>query len=145
MPGDEATAKILGYAGLIPFITLSIGSWIALPLISEPLQVLIAYAATILSFMGAIHWGIAMSGSQEQNNARFYISVLPALFAWLALLIPPAYALAIFIFTFTALYLYERFSTDSVDFPQWYLPMRGVLTLVVVACLTAALLASTQY
>lgn len=143
MPGNEATAKILGYAGLIPFVTLSIGSWIALPLISEPLPVLIAYAATILSFMGAIHWGIAMSGSKEQNNARFYISVLPALLAWLALLIPPAYALAIFIFTFIALYLYERFSPDSVDFPQWYLPMRGTLTLVVVACLTAALLAST--
>ena len=94
--------------------------------------------------MGAIHWGMAMSDRHNKNKRPFIVSVIPALFSWLALLGPHAYALAAFIFAFTALYLYERFSPDCADFPAWYLPLRGYLTTVVVICLSVAYLASIQ-
>ncbi len=93
LSGKEITAKSLGYAGLIPFIVFSIGSWFQLPMISDSTYILIAYAVIILSFMGAIHWGVAMSNTEQHNGQYFIASVIPALSAWLALLIPHSYAL----------------------------------------------------
>ena len=59
---------MLGYAGLIPFVVFSIGSWLPLPMISNAVFVLIAYAAMILAFMGAIHWGVAMANTEDNNK-----------------------------------------------------------------------------
>ena len=88
LSGNEKIAKTLGYAGLIPFITFGIGSWVETPYLSNTIYVLITYAAIILSFMGAIHWGMAMSKTDNKKNKYFIISVIPALSAWFSLLIP---------------------------------------------------------
>lgn len=140
MPGNETTAKFLGYAGLIPFITFSIGSWITLPYIPDAVQILIAYAAIILSFMGAIHWGQAMSRAGQQHGKYFIASVIPALTAWIALLLPDTLALVVLLCGFIALYAYDRTVKISQAFPDWYIPLRKTLTLVVVLCLSGALL-----
>lgn len=140
MPGNETTAKFLGYAGLVPFVTFSIGSWITLPYISDAVQILIAYAAIILSFMGAIHWGQAMSRASQQHSKYFIASVIPALTAWIALLLPDSLALIVLLCGFIALFTYDRAVKISQAFPDWYIPMRKTLTLVVVLCLSGALL-----
>ena len=138
--GNETTAKFLGYAGLIPFVTFSIGSWIPLPYISDAIQILIAYAAIILSFMGAIHWGLAMSRANQQCSKYFVASAIPALTAWLALLLPDTLALIILLCGFFALFAYDRAVKISQALPDWYLPIRRTLTLVVVLCLSGTLL-----
>lgn len=59
-PLARAPARVLGLAGLIPFVGLTVAmyvdaaprGWIALAQL--------AYAATIVSFIGALHWGLAM-------------------------------------------------------------------------------------
>jgi len=140
LPGNETTAKFLGYAGLVPFMAFSIGSWISLPYFSDAVQILIAYAAIILAFMGAIHWGQAMSRTSQQHGKYFYASVIPALTAWIALLLPETLALVVLVCGFIALYAYDRTVSISQAFPDWYIPMRKNLTLVVVLCLSAALL-----
>lgn len=140
MPGSETTAKYLGYAGLIPFLTFSIGSWMPLPYFSDAIHILIAYAAIILSFMGAIHWGVAMSSVNLQRSKYFIVSVIPALTAWLALLAPDTLALIILLCGFIALLAYDRAVKKSQALPDWYIPMRKTLTLVVVLCLSGALL-----
>ena len=38
----------------------------------------ISYAAVILSFMGTIHWGLAMSASENGHSKYMIISVIPA-------------------------------------------------------------------
>ena len=94
MPGNESTAKVLGYAGLIPFVVFSIGAWVPLPYVDNAVPILVAYAAVILSFMGAVHWGVALS-SPSRDRSKYYIaSVVPALTAWLALLMPETGLLA---------------------------------------------------
>jgi len=140
LPGNETTAKFLGYAGLIPFVTFSIGSWIPLPYVSDAVQTLIAYAAVILSFMGAIHWGVAMSSANQQRSKFFIASVIPALTAWLALLLPDPLALIVLLCGFIALFAYDQSVNKSQALPDWYIPMRKTLTLVVVLCLSGALL-----
>ena len=136
MSGKEKTAKSLGYAGLIPFIVFSIGSWFQLPIISDSTYILTAYAAIILSFMGAIHWGVAMSNTEEQNGQYLIASVIPGLSAWIALLIPHRYAITLLMIGFIALIIYDWSVEKPQRLPAWYMPMRIRLTIVVIMCLT---------
>jgi hypothetical protein len=141
LTGNEPTAKILGYAGLIPFIVFSIGCWIPLPYVTNAPAILIAYAAVILSFMGAVHWGVAMAGADQQKGRYFVASVVPALLAWPALLLPHAFALVIVLTGFIGLYAYDRSVASAQSLPGWYIPLRTRLTTVVSICLVGALLA----
>lgn len=140
MTGSETTAKALGYAGLIPFVVFSIGCWIPLPYVTNAPYILITYGAVILSFMGAVHWGVAMANKDQQQGKFFITSVLPALIAWPALLLAQSLALAILLAGFIGLYTYDRSVEKAQALPGWYIPMRTRLTAVVVLCLASALL-----
>lgn len=74
--------SLLGYGGLLPFIFLAL--LIPFSLDYRPLFEIapVNYGAVILSFVGALHWGFAMSVediSAEQRSDRFI---------WLARLVP---------------------------------------------------------
>jgi hypothetical protein len=138
----QQLAKLLGYAGLIPFIVFSLGTWVTLPLVDSPHFVLLAYAAIILSFMGAIHWGVAMSRSSKTAQTQLGLSVVPALIGWLALLVVPVYGYLLLILCFSALFLADKSASKAGLFPDWYLPMRMVLTTIVVLCLIVAAMAT---
>lgn len=140
MTGSETTAKALGYAGLIPFVVFSIGCWIPLPYVTNAPYILITYGAVILSFMGAVHWGVAMANKDQQQGKFFISSVLPALVAWPALLLAQSLALVILLAGFIGLYTYDRSVEKAQALPGWYIPMRTRLTAVVVLCLASALL-----
>ena len=139
MHNHETVAKALGYAGLAPFVVFSIGTWVPLPFVSHPVDVLIAYAAVILAFMGAIHWGAAMAGPDRLRTRYFIASVIPALVAWSALLMPKPVALIVLLAGFVSLYAFDRAAGQRQDFPGWYVPMRLRLTTMVAVCLAVAL------
>ena len=74
----------LGYGGLIPFAALALGSW----LIADPagqalsLELLRGYGLAIVSFVGAISWGIALVlvGIDDARRTRLVVwSVVPSL------------------------------------------------------------------
>jgi hypothetical protein len=131
-------ARILGFAGVIPFVTFSIGTWITLPLVTDSHYILVSYAALILSFMGAIHWGLAMAENNSKRNMQLGMSVLPALLGWLALLLPLLHGYIVLIACFIFLYLADRQATKSYSLAEWYLPLRMILTTIVIICLSAA-------
>ncbi len=137
----QQLANILGYAGLVPFAIFSIGAWITLPLVHNPHFILLTYAAVILSFMGAIHWGVGMSQQGDGAKIQLGTSVLPALLGWLALLIPVLYGYVLLILCFSTLCVADKYATDKGLVPGWYLPLRVGLTIIVVLCLIAAALA----
>lgn len=145
LPGNQQIAQTLGYAGLIPFITLSIGSWIETPHSYNSVYALIAYAAIILSFMGAIHWGMAMSKTENKQGKYYITSVIPALAAWLSLLLPDVFSLIILLTGFTFLISYDLAVEKSQGFPDWYIPMRIKLTFIVLLCLISTLLSFYKF
>ena len=137
-------AQRLGYAGLIPFVLLAIGSWVADP--EHRLAAgfaLASYGAVIASFLGAIHWGLVMRDASGQSAALLGWGVVPSLLAWLALMLDQAVALLLI----TAV-LWTCFAVDRVVYRRYqaqaWLPMRLALTLVASAscALGAAGLAS---
>lgn len=84
-------AKILGLAGLLPFISGGGMGWLP---VGVDLKLGIAYwtslyAALILSFLGGVRWGAAM----QQNQPEYLISsVIHSLLAWSCLLLTAAEA-----------------------------------------------------
>lgn len=138
---QQKLAKVLGYAGLIPFIFFSLLSWLDYTFVKDPHYYLMTYAAIILSFMGAVHWGVAMSIVSDKANHQLGISVIPPLLGWLALLLPVIYGYSILIISFSLLCIFDKAQNKRGTLPEWYYPMRVILTSVVVLCLITASLA----
>ena len=139
------TVAWLGYGGLIPFLVLTPVSLLDYHYGALWSDALYAYGAIILSFIGALHWGLAMSLpelSERQRSALFLWSVVPALIAWPAVLFSPPIAAPLLVFGFITHYLQDRRLARQASLADWYLPLRLRLTSVAVVCLIAGVFAS---
>lgn len=135
-------ARAMGYAGLIPFVALALIMQF-LPLTNRPLAMaaLIAYGAVITSFLGAIHWGLAMRDTHNKRAAPYVWGVIPSLVAWLALLLESALGLWILAVLLWACYAVDR-SVYPKHLLQGWLPMR--LRLTVLASVSCVFVAANQ-
>ena len=137
-------ALVLGLAGLIPFVAGAAAPWVPVPLIPPALgvELVTAYGAIILSFLGGIRWGTAIGpyGGQRQS-LEFSASVLGSLAGLAALFIPPVPALTLLIAGFLMQALWDVTSVESGRLPEWFGKLRMVLTGGAVASLIAALAA----
>ena len=126
----------LGYAGLVPFVALAVATWLAPPAYrAHAAHALLAYGATIASFLGAIHWGLAMREPRTPQPGSFVWGVFPSLVAWVALLLPLSQGLVTL-----ALLLGICLAVDWRSYPAYgrkWLTMRLHLTLVAGVCLLA--------
>ncbi len=99
--------------------------------------VLLAYGATILSFLGAIHWGLALRDPTDPPIAMLVWSVIPSLVAWAALVWGASGGLWLL-----AAGLWACWGVDRCVYPrlglQGWLGMRLILTAVAsVSCVGA--------
>ncbi len=137
-------AGILGYAGLIPFIGLTVFMF----LVDGDSAIFArfafqAYAAIILTFIGGVHWGLVVNKNDQGNTQLVIIaSVVPSLLAWVSILLPLPIALAMLLFSFLLLFFYEYRYLWPVYFPAWYRKLRSVLTGVVSLLITLNLVNS---
>jgi Protein of unknown function (DUF3429) len=132
--------SLLGYGGLIPFISLALATLLDNGHASIWREALFAYGAVILSFVGALHWAFAMMSptlSSRQRNGVYIWSVMPALIGWLAILLPLKPASSLLVLGFIAQYWQDMRLAKNVVLPDWFLPLRFRLTLVAVVCLVA--------
>ena len=122
-------AQVLGYAGLIPFVVLAAMA-LTLSATEQALATfaLRAYAVTIVSFLGAIHWGLAMRQSPV-NPLLLWWGIAPSLVGWVSLLLVPAAASLILAATLWLCFLVDRRVYPAFGLRDW-LRMRLVLTTV---------------
>ena len=135
----------LGYGGVIPFLVLAPASLLEPAHAALWREALHAYGAVILAFIGALHWGLAMALpglAPSRRTACFAWSVVPALIAWAALLLPPSFAGPALIAGFLAHCLQDRRLAGRASLPGWYLLLRLRLSTVAVVCLVAGVFAS---
>ena len=129
----EQTIIRLGYAGLIPFILLAALMWLVdaelLPFVAIALS---GYAATIVSFLGGVHWGIGFMKGEATPQFHFVWGVVPSLIAWLALMMPAYAALPLFGLVVVACYAVDSKTYPAAGLASW-LPMRLRLTVVATA------------
>lgn len=131
---DKDFPILIGYLGLIPFLISSIAIWVSAyqDLAYNSLAI---YGCVILTFVGAVHWGIGITQTQKkQLKTRFIFSIAPSLVSWLVLLIAHEYALLILAFSFTVSWLIERSSFAEI-LPKWYVKLRDRLSFFVIGFL----------
>ena len=140
MPGVPRAARVLGLSGLIPFVGLAVLTLAGGPPWTAGL--LAGYGAVILSFMGGCRWGFAAAGlGQGAVFAPLAISVLPSLFAWLAVWLPDPFQFLALAAGFVGLYLADRALTEQGGAPVWWPALRFPLTLGATVSLVLAALA----
>lgn len=136
-------AKVLGYGGAIPFVVLAVCSAAGVELnvvgIHDVKGKLAGYGAVIISFIGAVHWGIAVQATTSRQNTFFVYSVMPALVAWVWLFFSVQVSLFGMALTILAMLVIDRFLLSDIV-PQGYLKMRIHLSIIVAVCLFLAAL-----
>ena len=143
----QHTARLLGYAGLVPFYVMAIAAhFVAESAAGQTMLLLLAWAAAIASFLGAVHWGLAMA-SPQLSGRRFSHSVLPGLAGWAIVLLYVLFRVAwppivLSIALFVAIYIHDRNAARVGLAPDWYGVLRGPLTVLVVVALLITLIAT---
>jgi hypothetical protein len=152
-PRIPAIAYVLGLAGAIPFIVCAVAASSGGPQALTGLLALLGYGAVILSFVGAVHWGFALSVipiepatpslRRPSIAIRLAVSTLPALIGWtamlLALLALPEVGLVVLITGFLATVATEGRWSRSDLVPPGYMALRWMLSAIVVTSLTVVL------
>ncbi|KAK5113835.1 hypothetical protein LTR62_003219 [Meristemomyces frigidus] len=111
--------------------------------IIEPLQV--GYGAVIISFLGAIHWGLEFSGFGGTHGYRRYaIGIIGTGLAWPTLLLGVEYALISQFLIFNFLYYTDSRASRRGWAPRWYGVYRFVLTFIVGGSIMVSLIGRGQ-
>jgi len=127
-------ARMLGYGGLLPFLFLAgaVLLGIRLPLVPAP-SLLVGYGAIILSFVGALHWGVMLNANQPKAN-YFIWSITPALLGWTALILPIILGTGLLIIAFIICLFVDLRAIKLGLWPAYMRQLRVMLTMM--ACLS---------
>jgi hypothetical protein len=129
--------KLLAYAGLTPFVGLAVLLWLVDPDLHPFVALAMAgYGASIVSFLGGIHWGIGFRNVSRMHNAplfNFGWGVVPSLLAWIAITMPAYAGLPLLAAILFLCYAVDRKTYPEAGIGEW-LPMRWHLTVVAALC-----------
>lgn len=133
------TPKLLGLAGVIPFVALSPPIANALPMmpadiVANAALLQLTYGASIASFLGGVHWSLAMvnftgtKAGQESVADRYIWSVTPCLLAWPAVTMASGPGSFIVASVLGVSYMMDRSFAKRGLLPPWYMVLRKYLT-----------------
>ncbi|QCO17804.1 DUF3429 domain-containing protein (plasmid) [Azospirillum brasilense] len=144
LPFDERRAsvvRLLSYGGLIPFVGGTALAWMAEGGgQAAVVRAVVVYAVSILSFIGAIHWGRILAGRDGETSGPAWLAwgVAPSLLGWGATLLPSGLTVPALILSFLLAWAVDRSAAADGRYPRWFGTLRTRLTIVV--CLTLAAL-----
>ena len=92
------------------------------------LKLLIAYGAIILSFLGGIHWGIAIQKIENATWPRMGWGIILSLVGWGAIFIPHIYSLAIIGLALLSALVVDLKLIDKYSEGSWYRTLRLILS-----------------
>lgn len=128
------TAKVLGFAGVLPFI------WGALGQVSDNsvfqlagenlsgLPLMLGYGVIIFNFMGGCLWGFA---TRLTSALGYVLSILPALWTLFMFALPLAYQPIVLLIGFIALLRVDYWFVAQAVAPNWWMSLRMALTVCV--------------
>lgn len=140
-------ALYLGFAGLIPFVTPTLIMAVTDSYVPELAYAQLAYAASIVSFLGGARWGFALpeSSPAKPDWINLANSVVPSLLAWVSMLmsdsIAPAATMVIMGLGISLHYDLALLPT----YPSWFKALRSILTIVAFFSLIGTLIINGIY
>lgn len=135
-----AAAAWLGGAGVLPFLVSAAGAVVLDEelLRALALQAFVAYSAIILSFLGGVRWGAALSAAAWRPLA---LAVAPSLIAFGALLLEPLRAVQVLVLVYAVVGVSDALRRPSPEWPAWFSKLRARLSGAVVVIHIALLAA----
>ena len=134
----KQVARVLGWAGLVPFAVLAWISYLGVPDWIDIL--LVGYAVAILGFLAGTLWAGALAGESERTEALVASNVI-VLAALPALVLPVAWACGLLAVLFAAELVAEWRWTRRGQ-AGWYQRLRATLSMIAVALLVIGALAA---
>jgi hypothetical protein len=136
LPPPHPLALRLGYLGLLPFVVGALLIWLLTGYEPEAHAFaalgLSCYAAVIVSFLGGIHWGLAMRS--EVLGAKPYVwGLVASTLAWVAAVMPAYAGLVVHGVVLVLCYLVDRRFYPPLGAAAW-LTLRFRLSAVAALC-----------
>nr|CAH0106039.1 unnamed protein product [Daphnia galeata] len=127
-------ALAYGIGGLIPFTSIPVYMLSSGVYIPEMAFTSMAYSAVILSFIGGVRWGSAVSNPEimSPNWKNFTSSIAPSVVGWMSLLVSNPVGSILSITGFSLCLLQD---ITSSQFPSWYKSLRILLSTVAICAL----------
>ncbi|MCY0093393.1 DUF3429 domain-containing protein [Hoeflea ulvae] len=138
-----ATAWFLAGLGAVPFVAMALAAAVSPGFAAAHLggeTAFMGYGAVILSFMGGVRWGAALSPTTGPGAERMILSVAPSLAAWLALLIDRPWSLLLLLAGFVLQGLWDVASARNGSLPAWFGRLRLTISAIVAASILLVLL-----
>jgi Protein of unknown function (DUF3429) len=139
----STAAESAAYLGILPFIASLAGMGLLPDLGQRALaqSIAIAWGATVLAFVGAVHWGLALAGRITWSPLRLAGSVLPAVVGAGAVALSGQRALGLLVVGFGVFWLYEHRNVAD-ELPEDYLRLRRNLSVAVCSLLALTMILS---
>lgn len=131
----------LAYAGLAPFVLGALLVWLigdsnveAHAFVTLALS---AYGAVAVTFLGGIHWGLGMR-QHIPSPQPFVWGVVPALIAWVAVVMPAYAGLVVLGLMLVVCYLVDRRSYAALGVSAWLTLRFRLSAIAAFSCFLAA-------
>lgn len=126
----QKSALWLGGLGLVPFLSLATLAHLNEPVMAHlATRALLAYGAVIVSFLGGIRWGLAITNPNSRVLWRLIQSVVPSLTGFGALLLTATLSAALLVVTLLLMLWWDWRLQSSGEAPDWYVRLRLPLSL----------------
>lgn len=140
-------ALILGFAGLIPFVTPTLFMAVSKIYCPELAYAQLAYGASILSFLGGARWGFTLpeSSPAKPDWINLANSVVPSLLGWMTILMSDNItSAATMVIMGLGISLHYDLSLLPT-YPSWFKALRAVLTTVAFLSLVGTIIVYELY
>ncbi|KTG16836.1 MULTISPECIES: DUF3429 domain-containing protein [unclassified Guyparkeria] len=144
----RATAYLIALGLLLPFWGLALLAWLGpFVWVAPALDALSAYAAVMLGFLGAIHWGVVLATTPAERallvgDARHRLAwgALLVLVAWVAAMLPWAVlSLSLLFLLLVVSWQVDRHWLDNLPVGWSYPRLRQLFTLLAALALLVAI------
>ncbi|KAI5994576.1 hypothetical protein F5J12DRAFT_856936 [Pisolithus orientalis] len=133
------TVYLAHQAGLATLgLATNLDPGVALTVLDQALNFQVHYGAVLLSFLGALHWGMEIA-------ERLCLGVAPAIVAWSTITLQPTTALLCQWLGFVGLWYSDNRATAWGWTPVWYSQYRFYLSLLVGTCIIGSLAGTSYY
>ncbi|GIZ53507.1 DUF3429 domain-containing protein [Noviherbaspirillum aridicola] len=142
---NKRLISLLTVGGVLPFLLLMLACWVVdIEWLGVFIRAQLAWGIAILSFLGGIHWGGALTRDDldaEQTRKAFTWGILPTLLAWSSTL-AGGFGFAVLMAGFVLAYQADKRHFSWYRLPQWFLVLRFRVTAAVIATLALTVIAA---
>ena len=142
----------IGVLGLIPYLIFFLNNFLNFYNLIHMMNLVLTYSSLLLSFMGAIYWGLGLRTVQYNDFAKkikleyfFIFSIVPFFLGMSFFIFEQKIGIIFLILGFTFCQIIDEYIYFNIMIMKWYMILRRILTVIVVSNLIYCYIKSSYY